>query len=455
MRKLSHRSFVTDQTSRSQDSDPSPLRQLTHSSLCALAPFLLEASGGCSLLGRLPFPPVCFLLQLPPGVWLGLSCCCRVSNNFLRWWLLPCSYRNNSLKELGLAGGEGRVRMVTLSFLLSLLSNTQLVKGSKTTTSMRPPTPHQAPVPMCHGLGSSGSSLWHGAEWAGHLCRIGPCGQERRKAGWGRGEVTEQWGLTRLTRTHGALRTQDCLLRTKWPELLPRPWPVVKCGPHGKGVILGKAALQLRQLLQGPQLQAVCVPHSWQLGNMSFLERRSGWYNSISGCWDNTVKTESSLLQRFLANCINILRSSIIIGDAWGKSSQKHGSAKPLGKWNCSHSVLLVHSLSYNKPRGHHRRGGDMTWQMQCSLQIWAFGGGVLSADLLTFQNQHMKILIWMWHFCGGLERALTWESGNHGSSPAFAPPLTALWHWPLWASVSSSVRWGNLAWRGLWSPPA
>lgn len=78
---------------------------------------------------------------------------------------------------------------------------------------------------------------------------------------------------------------------------------------------MGKAALQLRQLLQGPQLQAV-VPHSWQLGNMSFLERRSGWYNSISGCWGNTVKMETSLLQRFLANCIDILRSIIIIGDA-------------------------------------------------------------------------------------------------------------------------------------------
>lgn len=50
-----------------------------------------------------------------------------------------------------------------------------------------------------------------------------------------------------------------------------------------EGHNLGNAALPLRALLQGLRLQSVCVPYSRQLGNMSFLERKFGRYNSISG----------------------------------------------------------------------------------------------------------------------------------------------------------------------------
>ena len=68
VRKLSHRSFVTDQTSQSQDPDHSCLRQLMHSSLCAPAPFLLETSGGGSLLGHLrPFRLSAFFSSLLLG----------------------------------------------------------------------------------------------------------------------------------------------------------------------------------------------------------------------------------------------------------------------------------------------------------------------------------------------------------------------------------------------------
>lgn len=42
---------------------------------------------------------------------------------------------------------------------------------------------------------------------------------------------------------------------------------------------------------------------------------------------------------------------------------------------------------------------------------------------ILFFKNYHVKLVIWVWHFYGMLERALShWESGNHSSSLGSAP---------------------------------
>lgn len=49
--------------------------------------------------------------------------------------------------------------------------------------------------------------------------------------------------LTILAQTHGEFWTyQNCLHGPKWPGSLHLPWSIIKCGPHGKGMILGKTA---------------------------------------------------------------------------------------------------------------------------------------------------------------------------------------------------------------------
>ena len=275
VRELSHRSFVTGQTSQSQDPDRSSLRQLTHSSSGAPAPFLLEPSG--VVLSWAVFVPSSCLLSSPASSWglAGLSCCCRVGNNFLSCWLLPCSYRNSSLRELWMVVG---LEEVTLSFLLSLIKYSPCW-GLQDNHLCAPCLP--AHIPTSWVLWEEASDMELGGRT---LFRMGLCGQEGREAGWGRGEAAE-WCrpnkpyLNPCGGQNPGLSVQDKMIRLSTST-------VTSCfisGAYGKDITLGNAALLLRALLQGLQLQSICVPYSRQLGNMSFLERKFGHYNSISG----------------------------------------------------------------------------------------------------------------------------------------------------------------------------
>lgn len=172
-------------------------------------------------------------------------------------------------------------------------------------------------------MGSLGRSLWHGAGWE-DIIQDGPLWTGRKGSRMRRRrscKVMQAWQalLEPLWGSELRLSVQDKMIRLSTSTVMSCFMP----GAHGKGITLGNVALPLRPLLQGWQLQSVCVPHSHQLGNTSFLERKFGCYNSTFVCWDNMVKAETNLLQRFLAHCIDTLRSSINMGDAQGKVSTK------------------------------------------------------------------------------------------------------------------------------------
>ena len=145
-------------------------------------------------------PPVCFLLQPPPGVWLGLSCCCRVGNNFLSCWLLPCSYRNSSLRELGMVMGLGEV---TLSFLLSLIKNS-LCWGLQDNYLHAPCPP--APIPTCHGFFGKKPLTWSSV--GGHYSGWASVDRKEGKQDKAEEKLQSDAGLTSLTWTLVGVRTQ-------------------------------------------------------------------------------------------------------------------------------------------------------------------------------------------------------------------------------------------------------
>lgn len=65
---------------------------------------------------------------------------------------------------------------------------------------------------------------------------------------------------------------------------------------------------------------------------------------------------------------------------------------------------------------------------MYCSPQTPILEEGIfLSDNFLIFKNQLVKIPIWMWDFCGGLEREHIRQGGNHSSIPYSASFLIAL----------------------------
>lgn len=149
VRKLSHRSFVTGQTSQSQDPDRSSLRQLMHSSSCAPAPFLLEPSGWFSLGPSSSLPPVCFLLQPPPGVWLDSAAASGLATTSLATDCCPVPIGTVLWESCEWWWGWRRLHC----HFCCHSSNT-----------------HRVVAPVCqptspHVMGSLGRSLWHGAGW--------------------------------------------------------------------------------------------------------------------------------------------------------------------------------------------------------------------------------------------------------------------------------------------------
>ena len=316
VRKLSHRSFVTDQTSESQDPDRSCLRQLTHTSLCARAPLLLETSGGGSLLGHLlPFRLSAFFSSLLLGFGWDSAAAAGLATTSLAADFCPVPIETVLWESWGWWWGWGRLHC----HFYYHSSNTHCVEGFKTTTCM--PPVRQPPSP--HVMGSLGRSLWHGARWE-DIIPDGPPWTGRKGSRIRRRrscKVMQAWQalLEPLWGSELRLSVQDKMIRLSTSTMMS----CFMSGAHRKGITLGIVALPLRPLLQGWRLQSVCVPHSHQLGNTSFLERKFGHYNSTSGFWDNTVKAGTTLLQRFLAHCIDTLRSSIIMGDTQGKVSTK------------------------------------------------------------------------------------------------------------------------------------
>lgn len=154
------------------------------------------------------------------------------------------------------------------------------------------------------------------------LFRMGLCGQEGR-ARWGGGrrtcKVMQAWQALLGTLLVG-VRTQVVCARQKWSGLL-------NCDElfHARGTWeghnLGNVALPMSRFCRDGSC-SLSVSPSHQLGNTSFLERKFGCYNSTLGVGITCRKAGTNLLQRFLAHCIDTLRSSIM-GDTQGKVSTK------------------------------------------------------------------------------------------------------------------------------------
>lgn len=177
---------------------------------------------------------------------------------------------------------------------------------------------------MWHGLGSSGSSLWHGAEWAGHLfesaLRTDSHRWERKEAGWGSGRswvAMQAWqALPKPIGSSGLIRIV-CIAQEGQVFYL-------YCHQLLNVGHMGRAWSWARQL---PAAEAVpegataggCLQHSRQRATSPSLKGDLRGVSPSLGCWGNTVKTETSLLCRFFGSFSDILRFTIITREAQGK----------------------------------------------------------------------------------------------------------------------------------------
>lgn len=126
-------------------------------------------------------------------------------------------------------------------------------------------------------------------------------------------------GLTSLAQTHRELWThQNCLHRPRGPGFLPLLPSVIKWGPHGKGMILGKATSCSWSVPEGATAGG-CLQHSRQRATSPSLKGDLRGVSPSLGCWGNRVKTETSLPCRFFGSFSDILRFIIISREAQGK----------------------------------------------------------------------------------------------------------------------------------------
>lgn len=165
-------------------------------------------------------------------------------------------------------------------------------------------------------------------------------------------ELSRDAGLSSPAQTHKELWTQNCPHGPKCPGFLPLRWPIVKCGPYRKGMILDKAAFcgwGSAWRGHGWRLSVSSVPGSWAI-HLS-LKRVVGSVSPSLGCWGDTIRTESNLLCRFLGNFINILRSAVIAeGKLKEKPPQRCGPAEPLSRVEQPSQCPADSWPSYNKP---------------------------------------------------------------------------------------------------------
>lgn len=169
-------------------------------------------------------------------------------------------------------------------FLILLLSNTHIVKGTKTIISM-PSTLSTSTF----RLGFLGSSLWQ--SWVGRTftqeCPWDwPCGYKEKDAGWGRGRswaVMQAWqALAKPTGSSSPIRVASKGYNRS--VLYPLPWSVIK-GCYLEGHDLGQGSfLRLKKFLKGPQPEAVSLLPAVGVASSSFKEDlRSA--SPFLGCW--------------------------------------------------------------------------------------------------------------------------------------------------------------------------